>query len=90
MNPSMDYPIQMICAVSTSGNITPMRFRYEDTEHKLFTVNIDEVLAHNEIQIAGATYIIFTCSAVIDNQKTLFKIKYTIPSHQWIFIRRLN
>ena len=90
MDKVINYPIQMICVVNANGSITPMRFRYEDDSHKLYTVNIDEIHAHNEVHVAGTTSIIYTCSAIINNEKALFSLKYTVPTHKWIFHRRLS
>ncbi len=40
-----NYPIQIFSVTSTLGEITPLRFRYENIEHEIITVNVDEIHA---------------------------------------------
>lgn len=89
MESNCNYPIQLFCVVSTLGDMTPIKFRYEDPEHHLITVQIDAVHSHKEICTGGCRAILYTCSAVIEAQRTLFDLKYNISTHTWSFIRKI-
>lgn len=80
----------MICCVSTQGEFTPMRFRFEDEEHNLTTVNVSRVLSHNVTTFNGIEEIHYTCKAPIADKEVLFDLKYTVESHKWIIFKLLN
>ncbi|MCR4807430.1 MAG: hypothetical protein K5857_07110 [Lachnospiraceae bacterium] len=90
MKLNINYPIQMICVISTLGDITPIRFRYENTEHEIITINVDEVHSKKEMTIGKGGSIIFTCASSTDDVRTLYQIRYEIGTHKWIFMGRLN
>ena len=84
-------PIQVGCAVDTTGDITPLWFRYEDPEdYKLCTVKILNVLSHKEINPVGFKIIQFICTALIDESKRLFELRYSVGTHKWTFYQMLN
>lgn len=90
MGTEANYPIQLISVTSTLGDITPLRFRYENTDHEMITVSVDEVHAKKEMTIGKGGSIIYTCASVIDDAKMLYQIRYEIGTHKWIFMGRLN
>ncbi len=51
MEQNLNYPIQRVCAFSTQGDIKPLRFKYEDPEHQIITVDVDNVIARKEMPI---------------------------------------
>ena len=60
----VDIPVQMISCTDTNGKITPIRFRFRDTEAgELITVTIDKILS--EDQGCNQIGVNFSCSAVI-------------------------
>ena len=63
METEANYPIQLIAVTSTLGDITPIRFRYENGEHELVTVNVDEIHAKKEMTIGKGGSIIYTCAS---------------------------
>ena len=64
METEANYPIQLIAVTSTLGDITPLRFRYENGEHELITVNVDEIHAKKEMTIGKGGSIIYTCASM--------------------------
>ena len=90
MEQNLNYPIQMVCAFSTQGDIKPLRFRYEDPEHQIITVDVDNVIARKEMSIGYGGSLIFTCESEIDDVKRIYELRYEIGTHKWIFSRRLN
>lgn len=89
MEQVLNIPIQMISCCSTAGNITPMRFRFENPDHTMETVNVDSVLAHKDVSYNGINEMVFTCQATINGIARLFTLKYNIRSHKWIMFRML-
>lgn len=90
MELSANYPIQMFCVTSTIGDVTPIRFRYENADHEIITVNVDEIHAKKEMTIGKGGSIIFTCASTIDDLKIIYQIRYEVGTHKWIFMRRLS
>ena len=90
METDANYPIQLIAVTSTLGDITPIRFRYENGEHELVTVNVDEIHAKKEMTIGKGGSIIYTCASLIDETKMLYQLRYEIGTHKWIFMKRLS
>lgn len=90
METDANYPIQLIAVTSTLGDITPLRFRYENGEHEIITVNVDEIHAKKEMTIGKGGSIIYTCASAIDETKMLYQLRYEIGTHKWIFMKRLS
>lgn len=90
MKHTLNIPIQTFCVVSTLGDFTPLRFRFENSEHEIITVNINEVLSRKETNFAGINEIKYVCNALIDEEMKMFELKYSIPTHRWSFFQMLN
>lgn len=90
MAQTVNVPIQMISCCSTVGDFTPMRFRYEDEEHQIISVSVDEILARKETSFAGNKEIQFTCSAIMKDIKRLFILVYNINTHRWKIFQMLS
>ena len=54
-------PVDVISLCSADGQMRPLRFRMEDTQHQLLRVDIDEVISSKDIQYAGIEAKIFLC-----------------------------
>ena len=79
----------MVCAFSTQGEIKPVRFRYEDSDHQIITVDIDNTIAQKEMTIGKGGSLIFTCESGIEDIKRMYELRYEIGTHKWIFCRML-
>ena len=82
-------PVDVISLCSADGQMRPLRFRMEDTQHQLLRVDIDEVISSKDIQYAGIEAKIFLCRAMVENKKWLFELRYTIRSHNWCLLRKV-
>ncbi len=83
-------PIQAITVCSTTGDLTPLRFRYEDVEHQIRAVSVDKVLARKPTTFSGIPCIQYTCSSVSEGSEHLFLLKYNIMQHSWVLMRMLS
>ena len=86
---TINIPIQMFCVCSTVGDFTPVRFRYENEEHLIETVKINQVLSHKDTIYNGVREIQYTCEAEFFNELKLFIITYNINSHKWRLYKML-
>lgn len=82
-------PIQTLCIVSTTGDVRPVWFRYEDEQHNIIKVVIQEILSFKETKLAGRKELLFTCSAMNGNTMSIFDIKYAIDTHKWVLCRKV-
>lgn len=82
-------PVDVICVCSADGDIRPLRFRMEDEDHRLLRVDIDEVITSKPIQYVGIEAKIFLCTAIVEEKKWLFELRYMIRSHSWCLLRKV-
>ena len=54
---ALNIPIQLVGACSTLGDMTPLWFRYENEEHAVVTVKVEEVVSSKEERYCGMDYI---------------------------------
>jgi hypothetical protein len=87
---ALNMPIEMISFAATDGELRPLRFRYEDSQHKLHTVHIHEVMVSKELNYVGVQSYLYVCRAFIKEKEILFELRYTIKNHRWVLFRMLN
>ncbi len=80
-------PVQLISSCSTLGELTPIRFRYEDPEHVRHTVSVLEVLSRRDTTIAGIPEMTYVCHGEFEQTRHLFQLRYHIPSHKWSIVK---
>jgi hypothetical protein len=90
MMQTVNVPIQLYCVISTMGDLTPILFKYEDTEHNIVSVKIDEIISHKETKMAGIHEIKYTCAASYEKEQKLFELKYSVLSHKWSIFQILS
>lgn len=83
-------PVDVISVCSADGEIRPLRIQMEDEERQLLRLNIEQVISTEEITHVGAEAKIFLCRATVWDRKWLFRLKYSIRSHSWCFIQKIN
>ena len=83
-------PVNVISVCNTEGEIRPLRLQLEDEEHQLLRVNILQVLNVKEIQHVGAEASIFLCRARLHHRDWTFELKYSIRTHSWHLLGKLN
>ena len=82
-------PIDVISVCSASGEIRPLRFRMEDEDHQLLTIDVEEIVSNKEIQYAGIEAHMFLCWVTVRGKRWLVELKYTIRSHSWSLQRKV-
>lgn len=83
-------PVQMVSVVNTTGDMIPLRFRFEQEDHTIQTVVIEKTLMSQETNYVGQRCIRYTCRAVVGAEKVLFELKYLVESHKWVLSRLLT
>lgn len=89
-NDQVNIPIQLLSVCNTNGDLIPRWFRYEDQEHLLHTVQIEQVLAHQELEYVGMRMISYICQADMEERRRIFEIRYHVDSHKWSFFKMLD
>lgn len=81
--------IEMISVCGSDGSLKPLRFRFEDEEHRLQVVQITEVISCKEICYVGIEAFVYVCRAEFGGREHLFEVKYTVRTHKWVLFRML-
>ena len=82
-------PVDVISVCSADGSIKPLRIRTEDEDHQLLRIDIEEVISCKKIQYVGIEAHVFLCRATIRGKESIFELKYTIRSHNWLLMRKV-
>lgn len=82
-------PVDVISVCNADGSIRPLRIRMEDEEHQLLRIDIEEVISSKEIQYVGIEAHVFLCRATVRGKESVFELKYTIRSHNWLLMRKV-
>lgn len=83
------WPVDVISVCSAAGEIRPLRLRVEDEDHRLFRVDVEEILGVKQIPYTGIEATVFLCRARVWEKTWVFELKYNIRSHSWCLMRRL-
>ena len=83
-------PVDVISICSADGEIRPLRLRMETEAHTLLRLDIDEVISMKPVQFVGIEAQVFLCRATVFGKQWLFELKYTIRTHNWCFVRRVQ
>ncbi|MDO4478770.1 MAG: hypothetical protein Q4B73_07015 [Lachnospiraceae bacterium] len=84
--PSHHIPIQIISVCSTKGDMTPLRFRFEDDRHELHTVTISRILSTKATAYGGVHCLQFTCLAPVGDRERQLTLRYNVLSHTWVLL----
>ena len=90
MSITSNVPIQMFSTTNTTGEMIPLKFRFEDQDHTVQTVKIDTILGCQECNYVGQKGIKYVCSTTKEGYEVLFEIKFLLLSHKWILLKVLN
>ena len=86
----VNIPIQMICAVDTTGLITPIRFRFESEDHLIKAVSIENTISRDEKVYVGIREKQFICTVIMGNRKRILDIRYHVESQKWRIFQILS
>ena len=82
-------PVQVLSLFSADGAPQPVRFRFEDPEHRLHTVRVTKVVDVREVTFVGLEAFRFLCLSEEGNTAHLFELDYTVRTHRWRLRRRV-
>ena len=82
-------PVQMLSLFSADGAPQPVRFRFEDPEHRLHTVQITQVVDVRKVTLGGIEAYRFLCLSEQNGTAHLFELDYVIRPHRWRLRRRV-
>ena len=88
--PALNTPVQMLSVCDVDGRLRPLRFRYEDGQHQLQTVQVREVLVARELSYVGLQVYQYVCKAACNGLELLFELRYTVRTHRWVLYRMIN
>lgn len=86
----VNIPVQMICAVDTTGRISPLRFRFETKEHTIEAVRIDRVVSRDEKNYVGIREKQYICTAELGGRHKTLEIRYNVESQRWRIFQFLS
>lgn len=86
---AQNLPIQVIVHCDAGGELRPLRFRYEDSQHRLHTVQIDQVTDSRKVEFVGIAAILYLCKAKAEGKEHLYELKYTIQTQKWVLFRKI-
>ena len=86
---AVNLPIQVISVCSADGQLQPLRFRFEDENHAMHTVNVLEVVDVRAVTYVGIEAFRFLCKAEEGGMRHLFELNYAVRSHRWNLLRRI-
>ncbi len=82
-------PIQVIVHCGAEGDLQPLRFRYEDEDHRVHTVHVQQVTDSRRVEFVGIAAMLYLCKALVEGKEHLYELKYTIHTHKWVLFRRI-
>ena len=83
-------PVQMISVINTTGDMMPLKFRYEANDHSIRTVVVTKTMGRQETNYVGQQCIRYLCKAEVDQKETIFEMKYLVVSHRWVISQVLT
>lgn len=79
----LNIPTQVICSCNTSGEFTPIRFRYETPSCELITVDVLSVDSRTYEGMGSAYEMNYVCRGKLNNMIKTYYLRYYIPTHRW-------
>ena len=68
--PNRNLPVQVLSSCNTDGQLQPLRFRFEDSEHQLHTVHITEIIDSRFVEYVGIETFVFLCKALLEGAES--------------------
>lgn len=68
------FPCRYSRAATPTGQLQPLRFRFEDSEHQLHTVHITEIIDSRFVEYVGIETFVFLCKALLEGAEKLYEL----------------
>ena len=85
----INVPLQVIVHCEAGGDLRPLRFRYEDENHAVHTVQIEQITDSRKSSFVGIDAIHYICKGKEQGREHLYELKYTVNTHKWVLFRRI-
>lgn len=82
-------PIQVIVHYDARGELRPLRFQYEDRQHRIHTIQVEQVTDSRKVEFVGIEAMLYLCKAHVDGKGHLYELKYTVQTHKWVLFRQI-
>ena len=82
-------PVQVIVHCDAQGDLRPLRFRYEDKQHQIHTIRVEQVTDSRKVEFVGIEAMLYLCKAHVDGKEHLYELKYTVQTHKWVLFRQI-
>ena len=82
-------PVQVIVHCEAGGELKPLRFRYEDDEHVVHTIQVDQITDTRKTAFVGIDAIHCICKGSEQGAEHLYELRYTIRTHKWVLYRQI-
>ena len=79
----VNIPVQMMAVTDRDGKVTPLWFRFENEEHEIEKVGIEQTISRDECGYMGIREKRFICSAVIHDTRKIMELRYHVESQRW-------
>lgn len=86
----VNIPVQMASITDRDGKITPLWFRFENEEHVIEKIEIEQVLSRESPSIIGIHDKKFICSAIFGDMRHVVEIRYNIETQKWKIFKFLS
>lgn len=75
-------PVEMIAAHDIEGKITPVKFKYPESD-TFKVVRVERVLDRRRERIAGNHMRVFLCQTTAGEREIRFELKYEVNTQKW-------
>lgn len=81
-------PIDVIALFSSTGKLTPIRFRVpaKDNEEAT-TISVNQIQVIQEEKLAGNRMTIFRCQSVINGTERIYELKHESDTCKWFLYK---
>ena len=86
----LDIPVQMFCDIDFAGKITPVLFRYRNSNEQIEKVSILEILARNERNHDGVREKQYVCNVLFGNMKKAIELRFDVDRQKWRIFQVLS
>ena len=86
----VNIPVQMFCAMDTTGRISPLRFRYETKEHAVETVQVERIIERGDRNFVGLREKQYICAVRMFGRQRIVEFRYNMDSQKWRVSRILS
>lgn len=77
-------PVDVVCWISKSGFINPVRFRIVDEELGERVIKIDKIIIRDTEKMGGNKMYLYKCQSCINGLQKMLELKYELDTCRWM------